>query len=84
MSNKKKNIRGQVEQRRKAEAEARAAKLSKVKPATIEKLAISDDELQGYINENRVGDAKLYCRLHRGTVVYVKYWERFLIWGGHH
>ena len=65
MSNKKKNIRGQVEQRRKAEAEAQAAKLSKAKPATIEKLAISDDELQGYINENRVGDAKLYCRLHR-------------------
>ena len=84
MPNKKKNIRGQVEQRRKAEAEARAAKLSKNKPATVEKLEVSDDELQGYINENRVGDAKLYWRLHRGTVVYVKYWDRFLIWGGHH
>ena len=30
------------------------------------------------------GDAKLYSRLHRGTVIYVKYWDRFLIWGGHH
>lgn len=29
-------------------------------------------------------DAKLYCRLHRGTVVFVKYWERFLVWVGHH
>ncbi len=84
MSNKRKTIREQVEQRRRAEAEARAAKPSKNKPVTTEQLAISDDELQGYINENRVGDAKLYCRLHRGTVVYVKYWERFLIWGGHH
>ena len=84
MSNKMKTIREQVEQRRRAEAEARAAKPSKNKPVTTEQLAISDDELQGYINENRVGDAKLYCRLHRGTVVYVKYWERFLIWGGHH
>ena len=73
-----------MEQRRHTEAEARAAKLLNAKPAAIEKLEISDDELQGYINENRVGDAKLYCRLHRGTVVYVKYWERFLIWGGHH
>ena len=43
MPNKKKNIRGQVEQRRKAEAEARAAKLSKNKPATVEKLEVSDD-----------------------------------------
>lgn len=84
MSNKMKTIREQVEQRRRAEAEARAAKPSKNKPVTTEQLAISDDELQGYINENRVGDAKLYCRLHRGSVVYVKYWERFLIWGGHH
>lgn len=84
MSKKKDDLVRKVEQRRHTEAEARAAKLSKVKPATIEKLEVSDDELQGYINENRVGDAKLYCRLHRGTVVYVKYWERFLIWGGHH
>ncbi len=84
MSKKKDDLVRKVEQRRHTEAEARAAKLLNAKPAAIEKLEISDDELQGYINENRVGDAKLYCRLHRGTVVYVKYWERFLIWGGHH
>lgn len=84
MSKKKDDLVRKVQQRRHTEAESRAAKLSKAKPAAIEKLEISDDELQGYINENRVGDAKLYCRLHRGTVVYVKYWERFLIWGGHH
>ncbi len=81
MSRKKADIKRQVELRRKAEAEVRTAK---AKPVTVTKLEISDDELQGYINENRVGDAKLYCRLHRGTVVHVKYWERFLIWGGHH
>ncbi len=84
MSKKKDDLVRKVEQRRHTEAEARAAKLLNAKPAAIEKLEISDDELQGYINENRVGDAKLYCRLHRGSVVYVKYWERFLIWGGHH
>lgn len=81
MTKKKTDIKDQVEQRRKAEAEARAAK---AKPVAVTKLEISDDDLQGYLNENRVGDAKLYCRLHRGTVIYVKYWERFLIWGGHH
>ena len=81
MDKKKTGIKEQVEQRRKAEAKVRAAK---AKSVAVMKLEISDDELQGYINENRVGDAKLYCRLHRGSVVYVKYWERFLIWGGHH
>ena len=45
---------------------------------------ITDADLIGYLNENRVGDAKLYCRLHRGTVVYVRYWERFLVWAGNH
>lgn len=81
MAKKKGDIRGKVEQRRTAEAEARAAK---AKPVAVKQLEIPDDELIGYLNENRVGDAKLYCRLHRGTVIYVKYWERFLIWGGHH
>lgn len=81
MSDKKSNIKDKVEQRRKAETEVRAAK---VKPAAVTKLEISDEHLLGYLNENRVGDAKLYCRLHRGTVIYAKYWERFLVWGGHH
>lgn len=54
------------------------------KPVAVRQLEISDSELLGYLNENRIGDAKLYCRLHRGTVVYVKYWERFLVWVGHH
>lgn len=81
MAKKKTDIRGQVEQRRKAEAERRKAK---EKPVAVKQLEIPDTDIQGYLNENRVGDAKLYCRLHRGTVIYVKYWERFLIWGGHH
>ncbi len=64
-----------------AEARARA---SETKPSAIKPLEISDDELLGFLNENRVGDAKLYSRLHRNFIVYVKYWERFLIWAGHH
>ena len=82
MAAKKNEMRAKVEARRKAEAEGAAAQKSK--PVAVAKLEISDDELQGYLNENRVGDAKLYCRLHRGAVVYVKYWERFIAWGGHH
>lgn len=81
MSSKEKDIKSKVESRRKAETEARAAK---AKPVAVKQLEISDEHLLGYLNENRVGDAKLYCRLHRDTVIYVKYWERFLIWGGHH
>ena len=52
-----KNIKAQVEQRLEAEAKARAAKL---KPSEIKKLEISNDELVGYLNENRVVDAKLW------------------------
>lgn len=67
------------------EARCRTKKtLPATKPSSLTKMEISDAELIGYLNENRVGDAKLYCRLHRGTVIYVKYWERFLIWTGHH
>lgn len=75
------DIKSKVERRRKAEAEARAGK---AKLVAVKQLEITNEDLLGYLNENRVGDAKLYCRLHRGTVIYVKYWERFLIWGGHH
>lgn len=50
----------------------------------VKQLEISDADLIGYLNEDTSGDAKLYCRLHRGMVVFVKYWDRFLIWGGHH
>ena len=45
---------------------------------------ISDHDLLAYIDENRLGDAKLYCRLFRDRVVFVRHWERFLIWEGHH
>lgn len=49
----------------------------------VKKLEISDDDLIGYLNEETKGDAKLYCRLYRGMVVYVNYWDRFLIWDRH-
>lgn len=75
-------MKAKVEARRKQEAAAWAEKGRK--PVEVSKIEISNDDLLGYFNENRVGDAKLYSRLHRGTVIYVKYWDRFLIWGGHH
>lgn len=81
MSHENSEMKTKVEARKQAEKKARVSKNGDVK---IRKMEISDEELQGYLNENRTGDAKLYCRLFRGTVVYVKYWERFLIWGGHH
>lgn len=82
MGSRKAEMKAKVEARRKQEAAARAEKGRK--PVEVSKIEISNDDLLGYFNENRVGDAKLYSRLHRGTVIYVKYWDRFLIWGGHH
>ena len=82
MGSRKAEKKAKVEERRKQEAAARAAKVRKA--VEVAKIELSDNDLLGYLNENRVGDAKLYSRLHRGAVVYVKYWERWLIWGGHH
>lgn len=82
MARKSAEMKAKVEERRKQEAAARAQKDRK--PVEVSKIEISNDDLLGYFNENRVGDAKLYSRLHRGTVIYVKYWDRFLIWSGHH
>lgn len=82
MGSRKAEMKTKVEERRKQEAAARAAKVRKA--VEVAKIELSDNDLLGYLNENRVGDAKLYSRLHRGAVVYVKYWERWLIWGGHH
>lgn len=82
MGSRKAEMKAKVEERRKQEAAVRAAKVRKA--VEVAKIELSDNDLLGYLNENRVGDAKLYSRLHRGAVVYVKYWERWLIWGGHH
>lgn len=82
MGSRKAEMKAKVEERRKQEAAARAEKGRK--PVEVSKIEITNDDLLAYFNENRVGDAKLYSRLHRGTVIYVKYWDRFLIWGGHH
>lgn len=82
MARKSAEMKAKVEARRKQEAAARAEKGRK--PVEVSKIEITNDDLLAYFNENRVGDAKLYSRLHRGTVIYVKYWDRFLIWGGHH
>ena len=65
-------------------AKEKAARAEKDKPVAVRQLEISDADLLGYLHENRVGDAKLYARLNRGRVIFVKYWDRFLVWGGHH
>lgn len=82
MGSRKAEMKAKVEERRKQEVAARAEKGRK--PVEVSKIELTNDDLLAYFNENRVGDAKLYSRLHRGTVIYVKYWDRFLIWGGHH
>lgn len=47
-------------------------------------LAISDENILAYLNESTLGDAKLYQALHNDFVIYVKFWNRFLIWAGNH
>lgn len=46
--------------------------------------AISDENILAYLNESTLGDAKLYQVLHNDFVIYVKFWNRFLIWAGNH
>ena len=82
MGSRNAEMKAKVEARRKQEVAARAEKGRK--PVEVSKIELTNDDLLAYFNENRVGDAKLYSRLHRGTVIYVKYWDRFLIWGGPH
>ncbi len=74
------DINAQVAARVKKESNAKAAK----KGQKVKKIELSLDDVYSYLQENRLGDAKLYARLCRGQVVYVKHWERFLVWGGHH
>lgn len=40
-------------------------------------------ELWAYYKEDSTGDAKLYNRLNRNRIVFVKHWNRFLVWKGH-
>ena len=68
-------------------AEKRRVLTSAVREAAgieARKASVSMDDMLGYLNEHVSGAAKLYCRLFRGSVIYVRNWERFLIWTGHH
>lgn len=65
-------------------AQEKSVLAGKSKSVSIRQAEISDADVIAYLQENRIGDAKLYARIHRDNVVYVKYWERFLVWGGHH
>ncbi|MFV0421610.1 DNA primase family protein [Oleidesulfovibrio sp.] len=81
MPNDIKDMKARVEARRRT---SKKESKSTAKPSSVTAIEISNNDILGYLNEHRVGDAKLYCRLHRGTVIFVKYWERFLVWAGHH
>lgn len=45
---------------------------------------VSDEDILAYLNESTQGDAKLYQYLHNDLVIYVKFWNRFLVWAGNH
>ncbi len=62
----------------------RMLRQSLYRPINVVAPDIPTDELISYMEENGIGDAKLYNRLHRNLIVYVKHWERFLVWNGHH
>ena len=94
---KKNKYAGQVKKRREAETlnaseknmlakveQDRTLRQSLYHPIRVKAPDIPVDELIDYLQENGIGDAKLYNRLHRGLIVYVKHWERFLVWNGHH
>lgn len=86
MAKNNSEIRAKVEARTKAENEAKNKKDNRInsKKIDISKIDISDEAIQGYLNENESGDAKLYNRLNRGKIIYVAEWKLFLWWSGHH
>lgn len=57
-----------------------AAAAHPVKPAEL----LPDKFVLDCLRANRVGDALLFNTLHRGKFVFVKRWNRFLRWAGHH
>ena len=85
---KKNKYAGQVKKRREAETlnaseknmlakveQDRTLRQSLYHPIRVKAPDIPVDELIDYLQENGIGDAKLYNRLHRGLIVYVKHWE---------
>lgn len=45
---------------------------------------LSDEDILGYFVESILGDAKLFNYLHQDIITFVRYWERHLVWKGHH
>lgn len=69
-----------ITRRVEARVELEAASAPKAKAAE----PLPDKFILDCLRANRVGDATLFCTLHRGRFVYVKRWGRFLRWAGHH
>lgn len=70
------------ERRIQEERKSKASKAGFVEANEIEEL--SDSEIQGYLNENKWGDAKLFSRLFRDKFIFVVNREEWLFWAGHH
>lgn len=70
------------EKRIQEEKEKKAAAAGEVAPNDPD--GITDSDIETYLDQNRVGDAKLFARLFRDKFVFVVNWNTWLFWAGHH
>lgn len=92
----KARVQAEAEQKKKGAEEKRKKRQERIEKEKIKKATdaggvvpniseeITDDDIEGYLNENRVGDAKLFARLYRDKFVFVVNWNLWLFWAGHH
>jgi putative DNA primase/helicase len=72
------DIRAQVEERRRIEAEALEANAKPEAPVVTPRL------IKQCLQSNELGDGTLYAALHRGQYLYNKNTAQWLAWKGHH
>src|SRR5512137_851892 len=72
------DIRVQVEERIRIEAEALAAREKPADPVITPRL------IKQCLQSNELGDGTLYAALHRGQYLYNKNTAQWLAWKGHH
>lgn len=54
------------------------------KPTSVAALELKGSFIIECLRANRVGDATLFTTLFRGKFIFVKRWDRWLRWAGHH
>ena len=79
--NKKKKDLEERREKITAEKKKKAAVAPPIQPSGE---TISDEDIQIYLDENSIGDARLFSRLYRNKFIYVVNWELWLFWAGHH